>query len=106
MAAIATRTAYGYVLSCTGGTAVTAVVLPKMNNGGVSIQVSGVHFAGAATSDIIVISDGDGNRFLSGYGGTGLSNHNMSFAKPVRMDGIGVSFAGATTGVAVIFCGQ
>lgn len=106
MAAIATKTAYGYVLSCTGGTAVTAVVLPKMNNGGTSIQVCAVHFAGANTADIITISDGDGKTFLNGYGGTGLSNHNMSFAKPVRMDGIGVSFAGATTGIAVIFCGQ
>ena len=100
MAAETTKTAYGYVFTCTSGTAVTASVVAK----GTSLKVSGIHFVGAATSDIVTVYDGDGKLFIKGYGGTGLSNHNMSFAHPVRVEGLQIAFAGATTGACVVFC--
>ena len=97
---IGTRTSFGYVFTCTGGTAVTATIVPR----DVSLEVLGVHFAGANTADIVTIYDGDGNLFAKGYGGTGLSNHNLTFAKSVRINGVQVAAAGATTGVAILYC--
>jgi hypothetical protein len=100
MAVIATKTMYGIVFTCSGGTAVLANIIPKDT----VLNVSGVHFAGANTADIVTIKDADGNLFAQGYGGTGLSNHNISFAEPVRINGVSVAAAGATTGVAILYC--
>jgi hypothetical protein len=99
MAVIGTKTAFGMVFTCTGGTAASAVIVPKNT----SLRVVGVSFAGAATTDIVTISDADGNFFAKGMGSTGM-NPNISFALPVRIDGIQVAMAGATTGIAVVYC--
>ena len=94
-----TTTSYGYVVSCTSGTAAATLLV----NRDVSIPVIGVHFSGANTADIITVSDADGNLFLKGYGSTGLSNHNITFPIARRINGLKVQCAGAATGVAVIY---
>ena len=97
MAVVATYTRFGVVFTCTGGTAVAALVIPK----GEPLRVTGVHFAGDATTDIITVFDGDGNLFAKSPTGTG--NTSVTFAKPVHLDGVMVAASGATTGAAVLY---
>lgn len=93
-----TKRSYGIVFTCTSGTAAAVTLLPATER----LRVTGIHFAGAATTDIITINDAAGSFVAVGFGGS-VSNNNISFAEPISLDGIQVGIAGATTGKAVVY---
>lgn len=98
MAAVLVQTAWGYSITCTGGTAVTAVVVSKSTR----LKIAAIACGGAATTDIITVSDANGVLVFSGAAVVNTMS-SISPSEPITTDGLGVSFAGATTGYCNIF---
>lgn len=99
MAIDAVKTMFGYAVTCTGGTAVATVI----ENKGTIVNIAGITIIGAATTDIVTVSDFDGNMIFKNCA-LGTSNSaTISFATPIRTDGLKVRVEGATTGWCTIF---
>lgn len=98
-----TQTTYGYVVLSSGGTAVASsnVIVAK----GTRVRVSGIMIAGAATTDIITVTDARGR--LVCYGAAATSGiASFCPCTPAELDGLAVGAAGATTGQCVVFLAQ
>lgn len=95
-----TKTAFGFALTCTGGTAAATVVSGAEL--GKRIRVSGIICGGAATTDITTVTDANGVVIFVGAGTISVP-FQTSWASPVSFDGLKVGIAGATTGYCNIF---
>ncbi len=95
-----TKTAFGFALTCTGGTATATIVSGA--EVGKRIYVSGIVCGGAATTDITTVTDGNGVVVLVAAGTLSIP-FQTSWATPVNFDGLKVGIAGATTGYCNIF---
>ena len=94
MAVIGTEAGWGMACTCTGGTSANEVIVKRDTQ----VQVAALICGGAATTDIITVADGSGKMLWKGAALVGQTN-NITFGnQPVRMDGLMVSCAGATTG--------
>lgn len=103
MANVVTETAYGYVVSCTGGTGVPAALLvPKGGDQSSSIKIVGIACGGAATTDITTVNDGQGNSLFKG---SAIVNTmaTLALGGAINVRGLQVGFAGATTGYCIIY---
>lgn len=104
------ETQWGYYVTCTGGTGTPVSLSTTVGGNGViptqSIKLAGISCGGAATTDIVTIQDGEGVLL---YQGAAVVNTVISLplGGPIRVTGIQVGFAGATTGYCILykFCG-
>lgn len=96
MAIVGAKTAFGYVVTCTSGTATATTITTD------SVLLSGICMAGAATTDIVTVTDKNSNFIFQGAALVGQSA-TLSLAAPVRVEGLMVGIAGATTGKCSIF---
>ena len=102
MAFVGTQTAWGYYCTITSATAAGNVLVAK----GTRVMISGISVCGAATTDIVTVSDGDGNiLFKAASAGTNGST-SLTLAGPITVDGITVGIAGATTGFCSIYVAE
>lgn len=99
MAIDAAKTSYGYAITCTGGTAAASVVEKKE----VSVSIVGILMTGAATTDIVTVTDWDGNLIFKGVAQNTGGSASMNICRPIRVNGLRVGVAGATTGWVTIF---
>jgi len=93
MAFIATKTSWG--IACTISAATAAA--NSVEVAGTPVRIVSIVAGGAATTDIITVTDAAGNKIFVGSALVGNST-NVNFATPVIADGLKVGFAGATTG--------
>lgn len=98
MAFISTKTSWGVACTISDATAAANVVFSP----GSFINVGAICCGGAATTDIITVTDAAGNYLFKGAALVGQSS-NITFAPPVRVDGLKVGIAGATTGWCSIY---
>jgi hypothetical protein len=96
MAIESARTAYGYVVTCTSGTATSTLITDT------PVHLAGICVAGAATTDIITVTDKNGKFVYQGCALVGQSA-SLSLGGTVRVEGLMVGMAGATTGKCSIF---
>lgn len=90
------QTSFGFVITCSTGTSIPVNVY----NG--SLKIVGIACGGAATTDIITINDGNG---ILLFKNTAVINQmaSLPLGGPIRVQGIQVGFAGATTGFCTIY---
>jgi hypothetical protein len=101
MAADVVRTSWGFAVRCSSGTAVPAIVTNPEEN----LCIQGIACAGAASTDITTVQDGAGN--LVFLGAPIVNNlHSITFPSGIRVDGLKIGFAGATTGSCMIYLGK
>lgn len=91
-------TSWGFAVTCTGGTAVATQVTANR------VLLSGIAVTGAATTDIVTVTDLAGNFIFRGVAANISGSATLSLAKPVPVIGLKVGVAGATTGWCSIFC--
>jgi hypothetical protein len=99
MALTITQAAWGYCISCSGGTTVPVLISASPND---SIKIAGIACGGAATTDITTIQDAQGNLVFKGASVVNTMN-TLPLAAPVRLTGLYVGFAGATTGYCNVY---
>lgn len=92
MAALLTKTSWGYSITCTGGTAVAAQLVAP----GTRLKIAGIACGGAATTDITTVNDGNAVLVFTGAAAVNTMN-SLPLAKAINVDGLQVGFAGATT---------
>ncbi len=106
MAAVlaSTETQWGFYVTCTGGTG-APVTIPGIKQGQ-SLKLAGISCGGASTTDIVTVQDANG---ILLYQGAAVVNTVISLplGGPIRVQGIQVGFAGATSGFCILykFCG-
>lgn len=96
-----TQTSWGYSVLSSGGTATAALTTVAVK--GVRLQVIGVVIAGAASTDIITVTDANNVQVLLGACTDINKPLIAAFPKPIVLDGLKVGAAGATTGSCCIF---
>lgn len=104
------ETQWGWYVTCTGGTGSPQYLSQTVGGSGViptqSIKLAGISCGGAATTDIITVQDGEGVLL---YQGAAVINTVISLplGGPIRVSGLQVGFAGATSGFCILykFCG-
>ena len=93
MALVTSTKAWGIAVTINTATAAANVVVANK----VPIQIGAIICGGAATTDIITVSDGAGDRVWQGCALVGKSD-SIVFPRGKTLHGITVGFAGATTG--------
>lgn len=101
MAIDATRTSWGYAVTCTGGTAAATVIVPA----GTPLQLQAIVVTGAATTDIVTVTDAAGNLIFRANAPSTSGSTSITFPGYIRPEGLKVGIAGATTGWCSIFLG-
>lgn len=96
-----TVTSWGYSVLSSGGTATAALTTVVNRNN--RLRISGIVIAGAASTDIITVTDANNVQIV--LGACTDINHPFiaSFPNPIVTDGLKVGAAGATTGSCCIF---
>ena len=99
MAIVSLPTNYGYVVTCTGGTAAATLITSTALD---RVRYCGVSCSGSATSYIITVQDGEGHAIYTGYGALQpLDTQHLS--APVNVIGMKVGITGGTAGSCVVF---
>jgi hypothetical protein len=98
MAIAVVQKSWGYAVTCSSGTAVPAIAIPKDT----AIRIIAIVCGGAATTDITTVTDASGTQLMKG---SAIINTVFTLAPgfPITVDGLQVGFAGATTGYCNIF---
>jgi len=104
MALDAARTTFGYAITCTGGTAAAQVIVGPTNTGNQIVQINGIYMTGAATTDIVTVTDFSGNCIFRSCATNTNGGAWITFNPAIRVDGLKVGVAGATSGWCTIFC--
>jgi len=89
-------------LACTINTATAAASTNVIYGKGSPLRVSVIVCGGAATTDIIRVTEADGTQIYQGCALVGQSD-KIFFPEPIYLDGLCVGFSGATTGFCNIF---
>lgn len=98
MAIVNQVTSWGISASCTGGTDVATVVVPK----GTSVPIAALCFSGSAATDIVTVLDGNGVQIAKS-----AAISTFVCLGGARVDGLQVSCAGGTEGsVAIVYSGK
>lgn len=100
MAIEAAQTSWGIAVTCTSGTAAATLVTSKPDT---RVRLSGILMTGAATTDIVTVTDGAGNLIFSGVAAATSGSYSLVLADSVPVLGLKVGIAGATTGKCAIF---
>lgn len=101
MAFNTSRTSWGVACTIDTSTAAGNIVVGK----GTMIPVSAIVCGGAATTDIVTVTDFAGNKLWQGCALVGQSD-KITFTPPANVDGLKVGIAGATTGWCSIYYAQ
>lgn len=90
------QTSFGFVITCSTGTSVPVTVVKG------SLKIVGIACGGAATTDIITVNDGNG---ILLFKNTAVINQmaSLPLGGPIRVMGLQIGFAGATTGFCNIY---
>ena len=95
MAVIATASPSGYVLSCTGGTAIAAATTAQISKD-TALRVIGIICSGSAAGDITRIYDGSMNAvFIGSAAATAVAS--ITFPSPVTIYGLCAGMSGGTS---------
>ena len=102
LSAEAIKTQWGYFCTCSAGTAAAGAATTKIVPKGTHLSVQAIACGGAATTDITTVQDGNGKQVFKGAAVVNTLN-SLSFSDPIRVDGLTLGFAGATTGYCSIY---
>lgn len=101
------QTQTGFYVTCTGGTGVpvalqnsAGTILVSPNS---SIRIVGIASGGANTADVCTVQDGEGNFIFTGASSVLNAVNSLQLGGSIRVTGLQVGFAGATTGYCMIY---